>query len=84
MYHKAEHHTTTNDDVAEASTLLTVVEPELYATFLNFQESLMRPYTSAGNVFSDSMYEKMLPIAAQLTSAAATLAAAELGHKSDD
>ena len=78
MYHKPEDHATSRDDVGVSATLLEVVEPELYATFLNFQESLMRPYLSpSGKYPTDNTYERMLPIAAQLATAAAILASAE-------
>jgi len=78
MYHKPEDHTTSTDEVGSVATLLEIVEPELYTTFLNFQESLMRPYASpSGKYPTDNTYEKMLPIAAQLTTAAAILASAE-------
>ncbi len=79
MYHKPEDHSTSTDDVALSASLLEVVEPELYTTFLNFQESLMRPYrTPSGKYPTDGTYEQMLPVAAQLASAAASLAAAEI------
>ena len=81
MFHKPDDHSTTNDNVANVSTYLEMCETDVFTTFTNYQETLTRPYTSAGGNVDAKYYEQMLPIAAQLTMAAATLAAAECTNK---
>lgn len=78
MYHQSEDHVGVGDEVAEAAALMGKVEPEVYSTFISFQESLMQPYTStSGKIVDDDTYQRMLGVAATLTSACAVLAAAE-------
>lgn len=81
MFHKSNDHPASNESVANVSTYLEMCETEVYATFTNFQETLMRPYTSGSGNVDAKYYEQMLPIAAQLTMAATTLAAAECTNK---
>ena len=77
QYHFPEDHSEITEDVAASAALLENATPEVYATFLSFQESLMKPYTSPSGKMIDGMYEKMLPVAAQLATASAILAASE-------
>lgn len=75
MYHQLEDFVTTTDDIAPSAARLQNVEAEVYGSFLNFMEALSKPYAAAGGSFDGSMYEKLMPIAAQLTYSACTLAA---------
>ena len=80
LYHKLEDFVTTTDEIAPAAARLQNVEAEVYGSFLNFMEALMRRHISYNGSFEWSRYDKCMPIAAQLTVAAATLAAAPVAE----
>ena len=60
----------------QASGLLQDAGTDVYLTFLQFQEGLMKPYVAS--VDSETIYETMLPIAASLTQSAVLLASSEV------
>lgn len=64
--------TTSDESSIAASCFLQDAAEDTYLMFLQMQEALMTPYGE-----DSGMYTKLLPVAAQLTTAAVTLAASQ-------
>lgn len=76
MLYKQNQYGELNDETVASAVNLKLVEPDVWDTFCRFQEALADPYIKASGKLSVEDNERIVAMAAQLTTAASVLAAA--------